>query len=109
MKEDIGLADAFQRRVAATALENLARQRWKYSDELPDDWRIAVSTYLKAYASDLSPLVLLEMADLLVMAGYKGEARQVLQVVLLYPSYDRGDPETARSVVELAEKAIQDL
>ena len=53
--------------------------------------------------------VLLGMADLVVTAGYKGEVRQALQVVLLYPSYGSDDPATAQSVVEPAEKALQSL
>jgi hypothetical protein len=38
-------------------------------------------------ASNLSPQMLIEIAELLMAAGYKVEAKQVLGVVLLFPPY----------------------
>jgi hypothetical protein len=106
----------FQRALTATALEGLARHGWKYLDELPEDWKISCSTYLKAWTCNLNPSVLLEMAELFAKAGYKGEARQALQVVLLFPTYshtyfandERADKLT-REIAEDAQKALAAL
>jgi hypothetical protein len=80
-------APIIQRTLAAEALAELAEHTWKYSDELPTDWRHCVSTYLKAWAAHFSPLTLLDLGDLLVKAGYRTEAKGVFQVLLLFPTY----------------------
>ncbi|GEM_PF-2114129 len=78
-----------QRKCAAEALEELADGMWKFTakDTVPEDWRLRISTYLKAWACQLNPQVLLDMAEMLAHAGYKTEAREALEVVLLFPSY----------------------
>ena len=105
-----------QRPIIAGALEQLAGSDWKYSEKVPDKWKEACFTYLKAWACSLNPTVLSDMAELLVRAGYKGEAKQALQVVLLFPTYSReyftggtsGD-ELTRQIVEDAKKALAAL
>jgi hypothetical protein len=78
-----------QRPLIATALQNFAARDWRFAEqnELPTDWRLRVSTYLKAWAGALNPNCLIEMAEMLVKAGYKTEAKTALEVVLLFPSY----------------------
>jgi hypothetical protein len=76
-----------QRMLTAEALADLAGAPWKFSDELPTRWRQCVSTYLKAWAADFNPLALLDLGDLLVKAGYRTEAKEVFQVLLLFPTY----------------------
>jgi hypothetical protein len=76
-----------QRMLAGEALAELAGDVWKYSDELPKNWKQCVSTYLKAWASSLSPLVLLDLGNLLARAGSLTEAKETFEVVLLFPSY----------------------
>src|SRR5258708_18529851 len=80
-----------QRKCTAEALEELADGTWKFSakDTVPEDWRLRISTYLKAWACQLNPQVLLDMAEMLAHAGYKTEAKEALEVVLLFPSYSR--------------------
>jgi len=75
-----------QSKLASDALSELA-DKWKYSDELQTHWKDYVSTYLKAWAGNLSPLTLLNLGDLLVAAGHQIEAKNVFQLLLLFPTY----------------------
>jgi len=78
-----------QRPLIATALQNFAARNWRFTEqkELPADWKLRVSTYLKAWAGGLNPNCLIEMAEMLMIAGYKTEAKAALEVVLRFPSY----------------------
>jgi len=78
-----------QRPLLADALQNYAARNWRFTDkqELPTDWKLRVSTYLKAWAGGLNPDCLIDMAQMLVKAGYKTEAKAALEVVLLFPTY----------------------
>jgi hypothetical protein len=78
-----------QRPLIATALQNYAARDWRFTDqkELPADWKLRVSTYLKAWAGGLNPNCLIEMAQMLVKVGYTTEAKAALEVVLLFPTY----------------------
>jgi hypothetical protein len=79
---------ALQRLWAGEALTELARKKLMLqSEDTPTDWKPIASTLLKAWASRLDPRTLLELADLLAKVGCKNEAREVLQVVLLFPTY----------------------
>jgi len=104
-----------QRTLAAEALLELAGDEWKFSEEIPQDWRERVATYLKAWAGSLNPLALLELGDLLVKVGYRSEAREAFQVVLLFPTYAatyyRGQQkaELVESIVISAKESIRDL
>jgi hypothetical protein len=99
-----------QRSFAASGLQNMANQNWKWRTDFPVDWRKSVSTYLKAWTCDLNPTAMLDMARLLIKAGYKGEARDALQVVLLFPSYDPApNSGLAAKVLQYANDALQDL
>lgn len=114
-------ADVLRHTFVASALRELAG-RWRFSTDggLPEDWRDCVSTYLKAWACDLMPMELLDMAELLAKAGYKGEAKQALEVVLLFPSYtprtqiahslSSGEASRlARKIVDDAQNALREL
>ncbi|MGA3175979.1 MAG: hypothetical protein ABSE19_01380 [Candidatus Acidiferrum sp.] len=81
--------ETLQRMQTAQALEGLAGEGWLYSDrsELPKDWATRVSTFLKAFACGLNPSCLQQVGELLVQAGYKTEAREAFEVVLLFPTY----------------------
>jgi hypothetical protein len=70
-------------------LQDFAARDWRFTEqkELPADWKLRVSTYLKAWACGLNPNCLIEMAEMLVKAGYKTEAKTALEVVLLFPTY----------------------
>lgn len=75
---------------AAQGLADLADQDWLVLDEadnlkvdhFPSDWKDRISTYLKAWASGLDPDVLIHLSQLLILAGYKGEAKDILGLVL---------------------------
>lgn len=107
-----------QRPLIATALQSFAGRDWRFAEqkELPADWRLRVSTYLKAWAGGLNPNCLIEMAEMLVKAGYKTEAKTALEVVLLFPSYApkffAGSDDSGAltsSIVNEAEEKLQTL
>jgi hypothetical protein len=104
-----------QRMCAAHALQELAYSQWFWEDELPSNWKECVSTYLKAWASQMDPGVLMQLADLLVRAGYRGEAKRAYQVVLLFPTYadtyfaKQQTPEVVDGIVNQAKKGLQEL
>jgi hypothetical protein len=104
-----------QRMCAATALKDLAYYQWFWEDELPRNWKDFVSTYLKAWAAQFEPDVLLQLANLLLRAKYRNAAKQAYQVVLLFPTYadtflgKHRTPEVVDGIVNQAKKALQDL
>jgi hypothetical protein len=83
------IVEPIQRMQKAQALQDLAGRGWGFSEksELPADWKVRVSTYLKAWACHPNPDALLEMAEMLAKAGYKTEAKEAFEVVLLFPRY----------------------
>jgi hypothetical protein len=105
-----------QRMLTAEALAELAGDSWKFSDDLPTKWRQCVSTYLKAWASQLSPLVLLDLGNLLVKAGYRTEAKEAFQAVLLFPTYAdtyygtfKDKAELVKNIVDSAKESLREL
>jgi hypothetical protein len=82
------IIDPMRRIEGAEALHDLAGRHWGISSECPDDWRERISTYLKAWAMQLDPDVLLDMSVLLAIAGCRGEAITAAQIVANhFPSY----------------------
>jgi hypothetical protein len=105
-----------QQPLIAGALEELAGRNWKWADCLPDNWKEICSTYLKAWACNLNPSALLDLAELLSKAGYKGEAKEALQAILFFPTYARtyfaGDAradEISDTFVARAQQALASL
>ena len=82
---------------AATALRDLAGEGWAFTrkEALPPDWKQRISTYLKSWAADFSPFSMHGVAELLILAGYKSEAKEAWQVFLLYPPGARTIPGLA--------------
>ncbi len=109
------LVPELQRRLAGEALAEFARNKLiLQSEDTPTDWRPLASTFLKAWASRLDPFTLLELGDLLAKVGYKSEAREVLQVVLLFPTYahtlwGKNDDELLGNIVNEANETLQNL
>lgn len=110
-------AEKIQRQFGAEALKRLADDEWKFSDNLPVTWREIVSTYLKAWAMNLDPMVLVELSELLALASYKAEAKEAAEIVVnLFPDYaprffagaDAGN-EVTDSVIASAREALQSL
>jgi hypothetical protein len=104
-----------QRTLAAEALLEHAGNGWKFSDEIPEDWKERVATYLKAWASSLNPIALLQLGDLLAKVGHGSEAREVLQVVLLFPTYaetfyhGQQNADLVESIVGSARESLSSL
>lgn len=64
---------------------------WEHDGDCPEDWKARISTYLKAWAMNQDPDALIEMAQLLGLAGYKAEARQCAAIVARwFPGYAQG-------------------
>jgi hypothetical protein len=106
---------ADQRKSASEALHDLAGKNREDWDTCPDDWRVRVSTYLKAWAMQLDPGVLLDMSRLLAIAGYGDEARDAAAIVatgfpIYAPRFFAGTADLQR-VEEIARRArvIQEL
>ncbi|MBI3853309.1 MAG: hypothetical protein HY298_23930 [Verrucomicrobia bacterium] len=108
-------APKLQRMLAGEALAGLARDKFMFqSEDIPTDWKPLASTFLKAWASRLDPSTLLELGDMLAKVGCKNEAKEVLQVVLLFPSYaktlwGKNDDELLGRIVSEAKEALQTL
>ncbi len=104
-----------QRMVASEALAELAGVTWKFSDELPKNWRQCVSTYLKAWAAHFNPIALLDLGDLLVRAEHRTEAKEVFKVVLLFPTYadtyyaGQQKPELVEGITNSAKESLREL
>ena len=79
------LVPTMQQMFAASALTTLANDSWKFSSDLPTNWKQCVSSYLKAWVIEFDPLCLIDLGDLLVKAGHRAEAKEVFQVALLFP------------------------
>lgn len=76
-----------QRMMSAEALIEMASDAWKFSDEVPADWRDIVATYLKGWAASFNPRALTELGDLLIKVDCRNEAKEVFRVLLLFPTY----------------------
>jgi hypothetical protein len=111
------VVDEIQRKSGADALKALADDEWKFSDTLPSAWREIVSTYLKAWAMGLNPIVLIELSDLLALASYKLEAKEAAEIVVnFFPDYAQRffagadvDNRVTNQLVVSAREAIQRL
>lgn len=111
-----------QRTVGAGALCRLAGagwttvSGWDLGGEYPDDWKARVSTYLKAWAMNLDPDALLELAQLLALAGYKSEGKQASSIVVdLFPRYaprffgGSDDPKLVEGITKRAKEIVVEI
>lgn len=110
-----------QRAMGADALRRLAGPvmdvgGWELDGDCPSDWKLRVSTYLKAWAMNLDPDVLLEMAKLLALAGHKAEGKQAAAIVAAwFPSYapqffaGSNNPKLVESITARAKEIMEDI
>lgn len=109
-----------QRTFGGEALRRLAGPGldigWDIDGDCPEDWRTRVSTYLKAWAMKLDPDALLEMAQLLALAGYKSEGREAARIVAdrfaaYSPRFFVGvnDPGLVESITERARDVVSEI
>lgn len=89
---------------------------WDLDGDCPEDWRMRVSTYLKAWAMNLDPDALLGMAPLLALAGYKTEGEKAAGIVAAwFPSYaprffaGAADPKLVQRITERARELVSDI
>jgi len=109
-----------QRTFGSEALRGLAGPGIGSGRELdaicPVNWKTRVSTNLKAWAMNLDPDTLVEMAQLLALAGYNSEGRQAAAIVATWfpcyaPRYFAGlnDPKLVAGVTERAREILVDI
>ena len=78
-----------RRMLTEKGLRRLADDGWMFKDNIPESWKEYLSTYLKAWICGLNPMVLLDLAELLVRAGRTAEASEALKAVIRFPAYAR--------------------
>ena len=109
-----------QRVLSADALADLAGGLWGclIPDELPQDWRQRVSTYLKSWVGNLDPTTLIGIGKLLIKAGCRSEAKETFRVILLFPTYAKTfyggsnwqeEAEMVEKIVGSAKESLQGL
>lgn len=100
-----------QRTFGSESLRRLAGPSlgWELDGDCPDDWKARVSTYLKAWVMNQNPDALIEMAQLLALAGYKAETKQCAAIVARwFPNYAPGffsgtdDPKVVSTITARA-------
>jgi hypothetical protein len=107
-------AKEIQRMLSGEELIRYADAIWQFSDELPSNWRIAASAYLKAWAVTLNPSALQNLGKLLAEAGHVEAARATFSVIIEVPHYAAklwgdGQDELATRTVALALESIKEL
>lgn len=113
------IVDSMQRSFGTEALCRPAGPvmgHWELDEDCPSDWRTRVSTYLKAWAMNLDPNALLEMAQLLALAGYRNEAKQSAAIVAAwFPGYAPrffggvNNPETVAGITARAREIMEEI
>ena len=104
-----------QRMMSAEALIEVASDAWKFSDEIPADWKEIVATYLKGWAASFNPRALTELGELLMKVGYRSEAKEVFRVLLLFPTYaetyfsGQQTRELVDDIVDAAKESLHEL
>jgi hypothetical protein len=95
-----------RRMLAEQGLRRLADGAWRFGDKLPEDWKENLSTYLKAWLCGLNPMVLLDVADLLVHAGRNAEASEAIETVRLFPAYAHSRGSKGAFSAEIVEQVM---
>ncbi len=101
--------------MSAEALIEVASDAWKFSDEIPADWKEIVATYLKGWAASFNPRALTELGELLMKVGYRSEAKEVFRVLLLFPTYaetyfsGQQTRELVDDIVNAAKESLHEL
>ncbi len=105
-------ASEMQGMFAASALQDLASDSWKYSDNLPVNWKEFVSSYLKSWVAGYDPMCLIDLGDLLIKADHNTEAREVFKLLLLFPTHapsSRSWQSISDQVTATAKKRLENL
>lgn len=108
------VAPQIRRTLAAQSLASCADFAWQFSDQLPANWKLVASTYLKAWASNLDPQSLQNLGTLLLKAGCTAAAKATFNVILSFPHYaeklygDKGH-DLADHIVTTAKQSLADL
>jgi hypothetical protein len=70
--------------------------------------------FLKVWAANLTPMPLLQLGDLLAELGFKNEAKQTFEVVLLVPGYaeklwGKDNRKLTHDIVSEAKASLKEL
>lgn len=80
-------AAEIRRKIAGDELLSYADRLCRFADELPTNWRLAASAYLKAWSATLEPTALQNLGELLLKAGHVDAARETFTAILSFPAY----------------------
>ncbi len=96
-----------ERMLYEQGLRQLGDSGWKIAGKVPENWRINISAYLKAWICGLNPIVLLDTAELLALAGKFDESDRATEAVKKFPAYARSQganglyaPEIVKQVTD---------
>ena len=107
-------AEEIRRKIAGDELMSYADRLCRFSEDLPAEWKLAASAYLKAWSATLEPSALQNLGELFAKAGYADAARETLNVILRFPDYapkvygDKQD-DLVRMIVERASDSLKEL
>jgi hypothetical protein len=100
-------AEELERMLYEQGLRQFGDSGWKMAGKVPENWQINISAYLKAWICGLNPMVLLDIAELLALAGKFEESGNAIEAVRKFPEYARSQgadgpyaPEIVRQVTD---------
>jgi len=99
--------EGIRRILAEQGLRRLADGGWRFKDNIPETWTENLSTYLKAWMCSLNPMVLLDIAELLVRAGRTSEASEAIETAKLFPEYARSQGSEGAFSPEIVEQVMR--
>jgi hypothetical protein len=102
----LNYVEDIRRMLAEQGLRGLADRGWRFKDNIPENWKENLSTYLKAWICGLNPMVLLDVADLLVHAGRNAEASEAVETVRLFPAYAHSQGSEGAFSAEIVEQVV---
>lgn len=89
-------AEPVKRLLAVRRLKQLADGAWRnqdaalldyQGDKAPENWKGIVSTYLKIWMASSNPFDILDVAELLVLAGRWDESKAAIDAALMFPAH----------------------
>jgi hypothetical protein len=107
-------AAEIRRKIAGEELMSYADRLCRFTNDLPPNWKVAASAYLKSWSATLDPSALQNLGELLVKADHIDDARETFTLILSFPAYapnvyGSNQDELIRMVVEHAKHSLSEL
>ncbi len=100
-------AEELERMVYEQGLRQVGDSGWKFVGKVPENWRVNISAYLKAWICGLNPMVLLDIAELLTLIGRLDEANEAIRSVEKFPAYARSEGSGGVCAPEIVEQVME--